>query len=143
MRCAGTCTNLLARLRLCVGPADQIFRCCEHSAQRNNVDGPRLAPWCWSWMSTKSTGLRGVPKSWHGYLLQSAANNFAKGNVQKESALMSNWLTTGLDTATLRIGWFLLSPTKQPTYMDSQQLRQHYDNGYPEIQQDDRPYQKG
>ena len=31
--------------------------------------------------------------------LQNAANNFAKGNVQEESKLISNWLTTGLEAA--------------------------------------------
>ena len=74
--------------------------------------------------------------------LSTAADSFAlKGNAQAESKVISNWLTTGLEIAMSRMGWFLLLPKQELTLLSQQQLRIHYHNGYPDCQQDERPYQ--
>ena len=75
--------------------------------------------------------------------LATAADNFAKGNAQAESKIISNWLTTGLEIAMNRMGWFLLSPKQELTLLDEPQLKLYYHNGHPDCQQDERPYQTG
>ena len=50
--------------------------------------------------------------------LGTAADNFAKGNAQAESTIISNWLATGLETAMNRIGWHLLSPKQELTLLE-------------------------
>ena len=44
--------------------------------------------------------------------LINAADNFEKGNAQAESKIISNWLTTGLEIAATRMGWFLFHPNR-------------------------------
>ena len=75
-------------------------------------------------------------------LLQGAARTYAMGNIQYDCNLIANWLTTGLDTAILRAGWHLLSPTWQRAAMETWRLRTYFAQGYPEMQQTDRPYQR-
>ena len=55
---------------------------------------------------------------------------------------MAGWLTSGLEIATYRMGWSLLSPRKELTRLNSGALYNHYHYGYPHCQEDDRPYQK-
>ena len=53
-----------------------------------------------------------VPKDHGRFVFQysqllNAADNFAKGNAQEESKIISNWLTTGVESAMMHIGCFL------------------------------------
>ena len=52
-------------------------------------------------------------------------------------------IATGLETAVLRTGRYLLSPTRQVTAMAHWKLKKYFTDGYPDIQLMDRPRQKG
>ena len=42
--------------------------------------------------------------------LATALGNFEQGNIEAESAVVAQWLTSGLRVAMARTGWHLLSP---------------------------------
>ena len=70
--------------------------------------------------------------------LATAADNFAKGNAQTESMVVSSWLTSGLEIAMNRMGWYLFSSTR----LSSTELLRYFPCGYPDCQEEDRLYQK-
>ena len=74
--------------------------------------------------------------------LATAADNFGKGNAQTESTIIANWLTSGLEVAMNRMGWYLPSSRKELTRLSRDDLWHHYHYGYPHCHEDDRPYQK-
>ena len=74
--------------------------------------------------------------------LATAADNFARGNAQTESTIIANWLTSGLEVAMNRMGWYLLSSRQELTRLSRGDLYSHYHYGYPNCHEDDRPYQK-
>ena len=73
--------------------------------------------------------------------LATAADNFAKGNAQIESTIISGWLTSGLEIATSRMGWFLLSSGQELTRLSEDELLRYFHRGYPDCREKDRPYQ--
>ena len=72
--------------------------------------------------------------------LATALGNFEQGSVQTESAAVAHWLTSGLKVAMARVGWNLLSPRYGLTRLPGDLLRLYYSQGYPQVQEDDRPY---
>ena len=74
--------------------------------------------------------------------LATALGNFEKGNAQTESTVVAGWLTSGLEIATRRMGWNLLSTRKELTKLNREALYHHFHHGYPHCHEDDRPYQK-
>ena len=97
--------------------------------------------------------------------LATALGNFEQGSIQTEStvarrsrvmlgpfsdhsriilgivrAAVAHWLTSGLKVAMSRVGWNLLSPRYGLTRLSKDLLRLYYSHGYPQVQEDDRPY---
>ena len=73
--------------------------------------------------------------------LATALGNFEQGNIEAESAVVAQWLTSGLRVAMSRTGWNLLSPRYMLTKVPSVVLSDYYCNGYPFTpKMADRPY---
>ena len=73
--------------------------------------------------------------------LATALGNFEQGNIQAESAVVAQWLTSGLRVAMSRTGWNLLSPRHMLTRVPSTLLSNYYCHGYPfSPTMEDRPY---
>ena len=72
--------------------------------------------------------------------LATAPGNFEQGSIQTESAAVAHWLTSGLKVAMARVGWNLLSPRYGLTRLPGELLRRYYSQGYPQVQEDDRPH---
>ena len=73
--------------------------------------------------------------------LATALGNFEQGNIQAESTVVAQWLTSGLRVAMSRTGWNLLSPRYTLTKIPSTLLSNYYCNGYPlSPKMEDRPY---
>ena len=73
--------------------------------------------------------------------LATALGNFEQGNIQAESAVVAQWLTSGLRVAMSRTGWNLLSPRYMLTKVPSAILSNYYCHGYPFTpKMEDRPY---
>lgn len=53
--------------------------------------------------------------------LTAAAGTFGKGNVQAESEIIANWLTSGLEEGMRKMGWWLLSPRQGKSCGDTTQ----------------------
>ena len=73
--------------------------------------------------------------------LATALGNFEQGNIQAESTVVAQWLTSGLRVAMSRTGWNLLSPRYMLTKVPSAILSNYYCHGYlftPKME--DRPY---
>ncbi|CAK9052297.1 unnamed protein product, partial [Durusdinium trenchii] len=83
----------------------------------------------WSRLATAADYL--VPQG-HGRFalrwsrLATAADNFAKGNAQTESTTVSSWLTSGLEIAMSRMGWFLLSSGQELTRLSATELLRYF-----------------
>lgn len=74
--------------------------------------------------------------------LTTAADNFGKGSAQTESAIIANWLTSGLEAGMNKMGWYLLSSRQGLTRRKGDDLWHYYHHGYyPNCQEVDRPYQ--
>ena len=73
--------------------------------------------------------------------LATALGNFEQGNIQAESTVVAQWLTSGLRVAMSRTGWNLLSPRYMLTRVPSALLSNYYCHGYPFTpKMEDRPY---
>ena len=73
--------------------------------------------------------------------LATALGNFEQGNIQAESAVVAQWLTSGLRVAMSRTGWNLLSPRYMLTKVPGVVLSDYYCHGYPFTpKMADRPY---
>ena len=73
--------------------------------------------------------------------LATALGNFEQGNIQAESTVVAQWLTSGLRVAMSRTGWNLLSPRYMLTRVPSTILSNYYCHGYPfSPKMEDRPY---
>ena len=73
--------------------------------------------------------------------LATALGNFEQGNIQAESTVVAQWLTSGLRVAMSRTGWNLLSPRFMLTKVPSAILSNYYCHGYPFTpKMEDRPY---
>ena len=73
--------------------------------------------------------------------LATALGNFEQGNIQAESTVVAQWLTSGLRVAMSRTGWNLLSPRYMLTKVPSALLSNYYCHGYPFTpKMEDRPY---
>ena len=73
--------------------------------------------------------------------LATALGNFEQGNIQAESTVVAQWLTSGLRVAMSRTGWNLLSPRYTLTRVPSTLLSNYYCHGYPfSPKMEDRPY---
>ena len=72
--------------------------------------------------------------------LATALGNFEQGNIEAESAVVAQWLTSGLRVA-MCTGWHLLSPRLMLTKVPGVVLSDYYNHGYPFIpKMADRPY---
>ena len=70
-----------------------------------------------------------------------ALGNFEQGNIEAESAVVAQWLTSGLRVAMSRTGWHLLSPRFMLTKVPGGVLSDYYHHGYPFTpRMADRPY---
>ena len=73
--------------------------------------------------------------------LATALGNFEQGSIDAESAVVAQWLTSGLRVAMARTGWHLLSPRLMLTKVPGSVLSDYYHNGYPLTpKMADRPY---
>ena len=73
--------------------------------------------------------------------LATALGNFEQGNIQAESTVVAQWLTSGLRVVMSRTGWNLLSPRYMLTRVPSTLLSNYYCHGYPfSPKMEDRPY---
>ena len=73
--------------------------------------------------------------------LATALGNFEQGSIEAESAVVAQWLTSGLRVAMARTGWRLLSPRLMLTKVPGGVLSDYYHNGYPFTpKMADRPY---
>ena len=73
--------------------------------------------------------------------LATALGNFEQGSIEAESAVVAQWLTSGLRVAMARTGWHLLSPRLMLTKVPEGVLSDYYHNGYPLTpKMADRPY---
>ena len=63
--------------------------------------------------------------------LVTALGNFEQGNIEAESAVVAQWLTSGLRVAMARTGWHLLSPRLMLTKVPGGVLSDYYHHGYP------------
>ena len=73
--------------------------------------------------------------------LATALGNFEQGNIEAESAVVAQWLTSGLRVAMSRTGWHLLSPRFMLTKVPGAVLSDYYSHGYPFTpRMADRPY---
>ena len=73
--------------------------------------------------------------------LATALGNFEQGNIQAESTVVAQWLTSGLRVAMSRTGWHLLSPRFMLTKVPTAILSTYYCHGYPFTpKMEDRPY---
>ena len=73
--------------------------------------------------------------------LATALGNFEQGSIDAESAVVAQWLTSGLRVAMARTGWHLLSPRLMLTKVPSSVLSDYYHKGYPLTpKMADRPY---
>ena len=73
--------------------------------------------------------------------LATALGNFEQGNIEAESAVVAQWLTSGLRVAMSRTGWHLLSPRLMLTKVPGGVLSDYYNHGYPFTpRMADRPY---
>ena len=73
--------------------------------------------------------------------LATALGNFEQGSIEAESAVVAQWLTSGLRVAMARTGWHLLSPRLMLTKVPGSVLSDYYHNGYPFTpKMADRPY---
>ena len=73
--------------------------------------------------------------------LATALGNFEQGNIEAESAVVAQWLTSGLRVAMSRTGWHLLSPRYMLTKVPGSVLSDYYNHGYPLTpKMADRPY---
>ena len=73
--------------------------------------------------------------------LATALGNFEQGNIEAESAVVAQWLTSGLRVAMSRTGWHLLSPRFMLTKVPGGVLSDYYNHGYPFTpRMADRPY---
>ena len=73
--------------------------------------------------------------------LATALGNFEQGNIEAESAVVAQWLTSGLRVAMSRTGWNLLSPRFMLTKVPGVVLSDYYCHGYPFTpKMADRPY---
>ena len=73
--------------------------------------------------------------------LATALGNFEQGSIEAESAVVAQWLTSGLRVAMARTGWHLLSPRLMLTKIPGGVLSDYYHNGYPFTpKMADRPY---
>ena len=73
--------------------------------------------------------------------LATALGNFEQGNIEAESAVVAQWLTSGLRVAMSRTGWNLLSPRFILTKVPGVVLSDYYSHGYPFTpKMADRPY---
>ena len=67
--------------------------------------------------------------------------NFEQGSIEAESAIVAQWLTSGLRVAMARTGWHLLSPRLMLTKVPECVLHDYYHKGYPLTpKMADRPY---
>ena len=73
--------------------------------------------------------------------LATALGNFEQGSIEAESAIVAQWLTSGLRVAMARTGWHLLSPRLMLTKVPECVLNDYYHKGYPLTpKMADRPY---
>ena len=73
--------------------------------------------------------------------LATALGNFEQGSIEAESAIVAQWLTSGLRVAMARTGWHLLSPRLMLTKVPECVLHDYYHKGYPLTpKMADRPY---
>ena len=73
--------------------------------------------------------------------LATALGNFEQGSIDAESAVVAQWLTSGLRVAMARTGWHLLSPRLMLTKVPGSVLSDYYHKGYPLTpKMADRPY---
>ena len=73
--------------------------------------------------------------------LATALGNFEQGNTEAESAVVAQWLTSGLRVAMARTGWHLLSPRLMLTKVPGGVLSDYDHHGYPFTpRMADRPY---
>ena len=73
--------------------------------------------------------------------LATALGNFEQGSIDAESAVVAQWLTSGLRVAMARTGWHLLSPRLMLTKIPGSVLSDYYHKGYPLTpKMADRPY---
>ena len=73
--------------------------------------------------------------------LATALGNFEQGNIQAESTVVAQWLTSGLRVAMSRTGWNLLSPRYMLTKVPSAIRSNYYCHGNPFTpKMEDRPY---
>ena len=73
--------------------------------------------------------------------LATALGNFEQGDIEAESAVVAQWLTSGLRIAMSRTGWNLLSTRFSLTKVPSSVLCDYYRKGYPFTpKMADRPY---
>ena len=63
--------------------------------------------------------------------LATALGNFEQGSIEAESAIVAQWLTSGLRVAMARTGWHLLSPRLMLTKVPECVLHDYYHKGYP------------
>ena len=77
-----------------------------------------------------------------GYIrLATALGNFEQGDIGAESAVVAQWLTSGLRIAMSRTGWNLISTRFSLTKVPSAVLSDYYRKGYPfTLKMADRPY---
>ena len=72
--------------------------------------------------------------------LATALGNFEQGSIQTESTAVAYWLTSGQKVAMARVGWNLLSPRYGLTRLPGELLKRYFSQGYPQLQEEDRPY---
>ena len=73
--------------------------------------------------------------------LATALGNFEQGDIEAESAVVAQWLTSGLRIAMARTGWNLLSTRLSLTKVPGTVLSVYYRKGYPFTpKMADRPY---
>ena len=73
--------------------------------------------------------------------LATALGNFEQGDIGAESAVVAQWLTSGLRIAMSRTGWNLISTRFSLTKVPSAVLSEYYRKGYPFTpKMADRPY---
>ena len=73
--------------------------------------------------------------------LATALGNFEQGDIDAESAVVAQWLTSGLRIAMSRTGWNLISTRYSLTKVPSPVLSGYYSKGYPLTpKMADRPY---
>ena len=88
------------------------------------------------------TFAKGYGRFGTGYTrLATALGNFEQGSIEAESAVVAQWLTSGLRVAMARTGWHLLSSRLMLTKVPGSVLSDYHRNGYPFTpKMADRPY---